>query len=147
MSGAATFWLRVYYEDTDLGGIVFYANYLRFTERARTEALIEAGVDQRALREEAGLVFVVRRIEADYLAPARFQDRLRVTTRLLALGGSSIDLAQDVWRDETVLFRSTARLAAIGPGGRPVRVPEVARVALERLRADEAPGEVLAERR
>lgn len=137
MSGAANFWLRVYYEDTDLAGIVFYANYLRFIERARTEVLIEAGVDQAALREETGLVFVVRRVEADYLAPARFQDRLRVTTRLLEIGGSFVDLGQDVWREETALFRSTVRLVAIGAGGRPIRVPEVARTALERLRADE----------
>ena len=139
MSGEASFWLRVYYEDTDLAGIVFYANYLRFIERARTEALIEAGVDQRAMREELGVVFAVRRIEADYLAPARFQDRLRVTTRVLAIGASSVDLGQDVWRDGTALFRSTVRLVAIGANARATKLPPVARAALEGLRgADES---------
>ena len=73
--------LRVYYEDTDLAGIVYHANYLKFIERARTEALIAAGIDQAALRAETGLVFAVRRVEADFIAPARFQDLLRVETR------------------------------------------------------------------
>ena len=74
--------MRVYYEDTDLAGIVYYANYLKFIERGRTEALIALGVDQAALKAETGIVFAVRRVEADFLAPARFQDQLVVTTAL-----------------------------------------------------------------
>lgn len=125
--GAHRFHCKVYYEDTDLAGIVYYANYLRFIERARSEALAEGGVDQVAMLDGTGVVFAVRRVEADYFAPARFQDRLCVTTSLLALGGSSVDLEQIVWRDETRLFRAAVRLVCINASGRATRVPESAR--------------------
>ncbi len=131
--GAHRFTCKVYYEDTDLAGIVYYANYLRFIERARSEALAEGGVDQVALLDGTGVVFAVRRVEADYLAPARFQDRLCVTTSLLALGGSSVDLEQIVWRDETKLFRALVRLVCINASGRATRVPEAARRVLARF--------------
>jgi acyl-CoA thioester hydrolase len=75
--------LRIYYEDTDFAGVVYYANYLRFIERGRTEWVRHRGVDQRRLLEEEGLVFAVRRIEADYLAPAFFDDLVEVDTALL----------------------------------------------------------------
>jgi acyl-CoA thioester hydrolase len=114
--------LRVYYEDTDLAGIVYYANYLRFIERARTEWLRAQGVDQLALRA-AGIVFAVRRIEADYLAPARFDDLLQVRTAPIATTAARIVLAQDVWRGDSHLFASRVTLVAIGPGGRAVRLP------------------------
>ena len=125
--------LRVYYEDTDLAGIVYYANYLKFIERARTEALIALGVDQVALRAETGLVFAVRRVEADYLGPARFQDQLRVTTEALEVRGASVELAQDVWRDELCLFRARVRLVCLGPEGRAARLPAPVRDALAAL--------------
>ncbi|MFO1105004.1 MAG: tol-pal system-associated acyl-CoA thioesterase [Amaricoccus sp.] len=129
VSGSDGFRLRVYYEDTDLAGIVYHANYLKFIERARSEALLGLGVDQLALQAEAGLVFAVRRIEADFLAPARFQDRLLVTTRLLALGGARIDLDQRIWREESCLFRAVVVLACLDAGGRPQRLPASVRAA------------------
>lgn len=135
MSAAGTFGLRVYYEDTDLAGIVYYANYLKFIERGRTEALIALGIDLRALQTDTGLVFAVRRVEADYLAPARLQDQLDVRTSVLAIGGASLDLAQDVWRGATCLFTAKVRLVCIGPDGRPTRVPEAVRGALRALGA------------
>lgn len=124
---------RVYYEDTDLAGIVYYANYLRFIERGRTEALTAGGIDQRALRAETGVVFAVRRVEADYLAPAHLLDTLRVTTALLALGGASVELDQAVWRGETCLFRARVVIVAIGANGRATRIPDEARVVLASL--------------
>jgi YbgC/YbaW family acyl-CoA thioester hydrolase len=78
--------VRVYYEDTDLAGIVYYANYLKFIERGRTEFVRARGIDQAALREETGIVFAVRRVEADYLAPARFGDDLSVETEIEGSG-------------------------------------------------------------
>jgi acyl-CoA thioester hydrolase len=126
---------RVYYEDTDLAGVVYYANYLRFIERGRTEALAARGVDQRALRAEAGIVFAVRRIEADYLAPAHLLDDLSVTTALAALGGASVVLDQSVRRGGTRLFAARVTIVAIGPGGRATRIPEAARAALGALGA------------
>src|SRR5581483_12088671 len=96
--GAHFFPVRVYYEDTDAAGLVYYANYLKFAERARTEMLRRLGVEQERLRAETGLVFVVRRCAADYLLPARLDDDLVIVTRLKALRGASLDLDQDVQR-------------------------------------------------
>lgn len=103
--------VRVYYEDTDLGQVVYYANYLKFIERGRSEWLRAAGVDQRQLLEESNLAFVVRRVEADYLRPARFDDRLEVVTTLDHAGGPRVVVAQSVERDGTVLF--TARVTVV----------------------------------
>lgn len=135
MTGPASFALRVYHEDVDLAGIVYYANYLRFIERARTEALIGLGVDQAALQAERGIVFAVRRVEADYLSPARFQDVLTVTTALEVMSGARVDLAQAVRRGDTTLMRARVRIVALDAGGRPARLPEAAREALARLGA------------
>lgn len=134
-AAAHEFRLRVYYEDTDLAGIVYHANYLKFIERARTEALIALGVDQAALRADKGVVFAVRRVEADFLAPARFQDELAVLTALEAMGGARVDLRQEVRRGEVVLMRALVRIVALDAAGRPARLPAPARAALARLGA------------
>ncbi|NND18176.1 MAG: tol-pal system-associated acyl-CoA thioesterase [Silicimonas sp.] len=115
--------IRVYYEDTDLAGIVYYANYLKFIERARTEWVRGIGVDQARLRAEAGIVFAVRRVEADYLAPARFDDLLTVETDVRSVSGARIVLGQDVLRGDARLFRSVVTLVALTDGGRPARLP------------------------
>jgi acyl-CoA thioester hydrolase len=117
------FALRVYYEDTDLAGIVYYANYLKFIERARSEWVRGLGIDQTALKAEQGIVFAVARVEADYLSPARFDDELTVTTRLHGLMAARLFLDQDVWRADQLLFRSKVTLVALGPKGRPIRLP------------------------
>lgn len=106
--------LRVYYEDTDLAGIVYYANYLKFIERGRSEWVRARGIDQTALRAERGFVFAVRRVEADYLHPARFDDLLEVTTTPKALGGARIVLWQEVKRGAEVLFTARVRAIAFG---------------------------------
>jgi acyl-CoA thioester hydrolase len=133
------FRLRVYYEDTDLAGVVYYANYLKFIERGRTEALIGLGVDQAALKAATGVVFVVRRVEADFLAPAVFQDQLVVTTALVGLGGARVDLEQEVRRAGATLFRAAVRIVAVGADGRPARLPAETRAAVERLGAPAGP--------
>lgn len=116
------FELRVYYEDTDLAGIVYYANYLRFIERARTEWVRELGVDQTALKREEGIVFAVRRVEADYLSPARFDDELTVLTMPVSVGGARIVLSQTVLRGEERLFEAAVTLVALTESGRPARL-------------------------
>ena len=118
---------RVYYEDTDLAGIVYYANYLRYIERARTEWVRALGIDQMRLRDETGIVFAVRRVEADYLSPARFDDVLTVVTTVEAVRGARIVLGQDVRRGETRLFSARVTLAALTATGRPGRLPEALR--------------------
>jgi len=114
--------VRVYYEDTDLAGIVYYANYLKFIERGRSEWLRELGVDQSRLKEE-GLVFAVRRIEADYLSPARFDDQLEVVSSVNDLGAARISMCQKVMRGGAVLFSAVVTLVCINGAGRPVRIP------------------------
>jgi acyl-CoA thioester hydrolase len=116
------FHCRVYYEDTDLAGVVYYANYLRFIERARTEWAREAGIDQVRMREE-GTVFAVRRVEADYLTPARFDDLLQVRTGIEAATVARLVLGQEVWRESQRLFAARVTLVAMDVNGRPRRIP------------------------
>jgi acyl-CoA thioester hydrolase len=115
--------LRVYYEDTDLAGIVYYANYLKFIERGRSEYVRDLGIDQTRLRDEEGIVFAVRRVEADYLAPALFDDQLQVVTRPVAVTGARIILDQVVMRGDELLFSSRVTLVALARDGRPARLP------------------------
>ncbi len=123
----ADFTLRVYYEDTDMAGIVYYANYLKFIERARSEWVRGLGIDQAQMRDRDGLVFAVRRLEAEYLAPARFDDVLVVRTAVRAVSGARITLDQTVLREETPLFHASVTLACIGMTGAPARLPEALR--------------------
>ena len=116
------FTCRVYYEDTDLAGIVYYANYLKYIERARTEWVRELGIDQTALKREEGIVFAVRRVEADYLSPARFDDELTVETSPVSIGGARIVLSQNVLRREARLFAAVVTLVALTESGRPARI-------------------------
>jgi acyl-CoA thioester hydrolase len=122
--------VRVYYEDTDLAGIVYYANFLRFIERARTEWVRALGVDQGALKRDEGIVFAVRRVEADYLKPARFDDLLTVTTRLIDLGGARIDLEQEVRRGGERLFAARVVLVCLSDAGGAARIPPAIRAKL-----------------
>lgn len=119
--------VRVYYEDTDCGGVVYYANYLKFMERARTEWLRAHGFEQDVLRSEYGVIFAVRSVSIDYLQPARFNDALRVSVRLLEFGRASVEVAQDVNREESsaVLARARVRLACLDASRfRPHPIPE-----------------------
>lgn len=123
--------VRVYYEDTDLGQVVYYANYLKFIERGRSEWLRATGVDQRQLLEETNLAFVVRRVEADYLRPARFDDRLEVLTTLEQAGGSRVVVAQSIERDGAVLFTARVTVVCVDLRSmRPHRLPPQVRAAL-----------------
>jgi acyl-CoA thioester hydrolase len=117
------FALRVYYEDTDLAGIVYYANYLKFIERGRSEWIRSLGVDQGALKTVQGLVFAVRRLEADYLKPAHFDDELLVETRLKAETGARIVLEQEVLRGAERLFAAQVTLVCLSEGGSAARIP------------------------
>lgn len=119
--------VRVYYEDTDLAGIVYYANYLKFIERGRTEWVRDLGVDQARLKAETGVVFAVRRVEADYLMAAKFDDVLTVRTGLAKLGGASLVVQQDVLRGDDILFTAKVTIVAIGAAGHAVRLPDMLR--------------------
>lgn len=119
--------VQVYYEDTDAGGVVYYANYLKFMERARTEWLRELGYEQDELMESEGVLFAVRRAEVDYLRPARFNDKLLVTATLIDNGRASLTISQEVIRcaDEQVLSRGVIKIACLSVGDlRPKPIPD-----------------------
>jgi acyl-CoA thioester hydrolase len=118
------FAVRVYWEDTDAGGIVFYANYLKYFERARTEWLRSLGIEQQALKQEHGLVFVVTHASLRYLQPARLDDLLQVGVAVQASGRASIMLAQQAHRGTMLLVDGSVRLGCVDAGTfRPQRVP------------------------
>ncbi|VDC33175.1 tol-pal system-associated acyl-CoA thioesterase [Pseudogemmobacter humi] len=122
--------VRVYYEDTDLAGIVYYANYLKFIERGRSEWVRACGIDQMELRARHDIVFAVRRVEADYLRPALFGDDLTVTTGLSALGGARIELDQAVLRGPELLFQARVTLVCLTARGQATRTPAEIRALL-----------------
>lgn len=115
--------VRVYYEDTDAGRIVYHANYLKFAERARTELLRTRGLDHTRLLAEHGGVFAVRRCSADYRAPARLDDLLEVRTSVAAMAGARMDLVQEVCRDGQILVVLEVTLVFLGADLRPRRLP------------------------
>jgi acyl-CoA thioester hydrolase len=124
LTGAHHFPIRVYYQDTDAGGVVYHANYLGFAERARTEALRALGVPHSELTALHGLIFMVRRVKLDYLAPARLDDALTVTSVPLAVRGASVDLRQTIMLGAIRLVDIEIQLACVQAAtGRPGRIP------------------------
>ena len=112
--GAEFVWpVRVYYEDTDSGGVVYYANYLKFMERARTEWLRSLGFEQDRLRVEQDLLFAVRSVELQYLRPARFNEQLEVGSRVVGRGGASLVFVQQVRRNNQVLCEGTIKIVSL----------------------------------
>lgn len=122
---------RVYYEDTDAGGVVFYANFLKFAERGRTELLRQAGFENRALFESEGVLFVVRHLIADYLKPARLDDMLHVKTSVKSVNNASFVMKQAIFCHDCLLFSADITLVCVNSDTKPVRVPEVLRARLQ----------------
>jgi acyl-CoA thioester hydrolase len=135
--------VRVYYEDTDAGGIVYYVNYLKFAERARTELLRERGWDHIRLREEHGVQIVVRNCAVEFVAPARLDDALEVRSRISNMGGASFTIRQEVVRampgpeGRALLVSADIRLACIDKAFQPVRLPPPLKAALGHIKAIE----------
>lgn len=118
------FQIRVYWEDTDAGGIVFYANYLKFFERARTEWLRARGISQQRLREHEGAIFVVAETAVRYLAPARLDDLIVVTVQVREAGRASMAISQQAWRDGTLLAEGDIKIGCVDASSlRPRRIP------------------------
>lgn len=116
--------VRVYYEDTDAGGIVFYANYLKFFERARTEWLRATGVNQQAMADEQGLMFVVKSTAVEYHAPARLDDELRLTVVVEKLGRASVLFVQQAWCGEQLLVSGQIKVGCVSKADvRPAAIP------------------------
>ena len=113
MPSVFTWTVRIYYEDTDAGGIVFYANYLKFFERARTEWLRAAGIGQQALAAADGAMFVVKSAALDYHAPAKLDDELKLTLSIEKLGRASVHFVQQAWRGDTLLTTAHVKVGCV----------------------------------
>ncbi len=136
MAGIKTFSLpiRIYFEDTDSGGVVYHSNYLKFMERARTEWLRSIGIDQRHLKHEELIMFVVHRIDIQYKLPARFNDDLVVKSELIEIGSSKIEFRQMIYRDEEILIDAHVDIACIDSKKfKPVRIPSAVKQTMESL--------------
>ena len=116
--------IRVYYEDTDLGGVVYYANYLRFIERARSEWIRDLGIDQLKMRNEEEAIFVVTKIKADYLSPAYFDDLLTVDTQIKVVSQVRAYFYQNIFREEEVIFKAEVCVACTSNYGKVQSLPE-----------------------
>lgn len=125
-----SFPIRVYYEDTDMAGIVYYANYLRYIERARSDWVRGLGIDQNAMRQDDGVVFAVRRVEADYHQPAKFDDVLEVRTSVATVTGARLVMDQLVMRGEEQVFSARVIIVCINEAGQPARLPANIRLML-----------------
>jgi acyl-CoA thioester hydrolase len=134
MSRAHLITCRVYYEDTDAGGIVYYANYLKFLERGRTEFLRTLGFEQRLLAEQTGLAFAVRALNADYLKPARLDDLIEVHTAIEELGRAQVTFAQSIRRAGEILLTASVRVACLDLArGKPAAMPKTLHAKLQAL--------------
>lgn len=129
--------VRVYFEDTDLSGVAYHANYLKWFERARSDLLRLLGVDQRAAQEAGEGVYAVADLQIRYLAPARLDDAITVRSRPLELGAASARLLQQAWREDSLLAEMNVRVGFISPDGRPRRQPQAWRDAFSPLIADQ----------
>lgn len=124
--------VRVYYEDTDLAGIVYYANYLKFIERARSTMVMQAGIDQLGMQAD-GVVFAVKKVEADYISSAKLNDELQVATQLKQVTGAKIVFLQEVLRSEKVIFSALVTIVCITNLGKITRFPADIRAKLQEL--------------
>jgi acyl-CoA thioester hydrolase len=136
VEGAHVLALRVYYEDTDAAGIVYYANWLRFLERGRTELLRLLGQEHSVLRQEKSVNWVVRRCAIDYLKPARLDDAIEIVTSVAELRGASVEMHQLARRGADMLVRAELTVACMNDAGKPVRLPPLARAALAVVSAE-----------
>ncbi|MDE3060406.1 MAG: tol-pal system-associated acyl-CoA thioesterase [Pseudomonadota bacterium] len=133
MKGIHSFPVRVYYEDTDAGGIVYYANYLKFAERARTEALRLTGIDQSELLRDRKIAFVVRRCECEFFKPAMLDDLLTIETRLTDISKVSMSMRQTIRRGDETLVTLEVKLAVVGEGLKLAKLPETVRKAMLKM--------------
>ena len=121
----STFQCRVYYEDTDLAGIVYYANYLKFIERARSEWVRNLGLDQNVLRKDHGIVFAVRKVEADYLQSAKFDELLLISTELQKKTRVRLNFSQEIYSGSDLIFRANLVIVPLSVAGGLVKLPKI----------------------
>ena len=127
------YFCRVFYEDTDTGGIVYYANYFKFIERARTETLRDVGLVQSKLKERYNIIFVVRNVFAEFIKPARLDNLLEITTHFIKVGKVSVEIEQDILLDSSIIFKAKIKLGIVNIIGKPKKLPDDLKVKFEKL--------------
>ena len=116
---------KVYYEDTDAGGIVYYANYLKFLERARSEAIYSIGLTNKKLLNDHGTIIIVKSCKIDYKSPAKFEDLLEIISKIKTIGKSSFTMDQIIKRKDETISESEVVLVTVNAEGKPIRIPDV----------------------
>lgn len=123
--------VRIYYDDTDAGGVVYHANYLKLCERARTESLRTMGFENSKIREEHGAIIVVKTLEAEYLSPSKLDDLLTIQTRILSIKNTSFVMEQKAIRNEACIFSMNIVLVFVNEQGRPTKIPDAVKTAFQ----------------
>ena len=119
------FQVKVYYEDTDSGGVVYYANYLKFIERARTNLIQELGFTLQSLSKDYDSHFVVKNIYCDYIQSAKLEDELKIQSQILTIKNASFQIEQNIFREKDIIFHSKVLLVNINSSGKPIKIPEM----------------------
>ena len=127
------YFCRVFYEDTDAGGIVYYANYFKFIERARTESLRDLGLVQSKLKERYSIIFVVRNVVAEFIKPARLDNLLEITTNYIKVGKLSVEIEQEIFLDSIIIFKAKIKLGIVNITGKPKKLPDDLKGKFEKL--------------
>ena len=120
-----TFKTKVYYEDTDAGGVVYYANYLRFLERARSEAIYSLGYTNKGLNEQYGILLIVKSCNIEYKKPAKFEDELDIISSILSKTKTSFTMLQIIKKNEQIISEATVQLVTVNKEGKPIKIPEI----------------------
>ena len=126
-----TYKLKVYYEDTDSGGVVYYANYLKFFERARTEAIAEIGLSNKKLLEENGILIIVKSCNIEYKRPAKLEDQLEVKSSVISISNTSFKMKQKAYRDKELITDCEIHLVIVDEKGKPIKIPDILKKKLE----------------
>ncbi len=118
------FKLKIYYEDTDSGGVVYYANYLKFTERARTNLINDLGYSLKKLNDDHDCLFIVKKLNCDYIHSAKLEDELIVQSKFLKINNASFELEQNILRNNQIIFTSAIIMVCVSPLGQPKKIPQ-----------------------
>ena len=125
--------IKIYYEDTDAGGVVYYSNYLKFLERARTEMLESIGLSNKKLLEEHNTLIIVKSCNIEYIAPARLEDKIQIYSSIETFNKASFDVIQNIKKDHNLIVKAKVKLVTVNKDGKPVKIPSILEKSLKNI--------------
>ena len=125
--------IKIYYEDTDAGGVVYYSNYLKFLERARTEMLESIGLSNKKLLEEHKTLIIVKSCNIEYIAPSRLEDKIQIYSSLETLNKASFDVIQNIKKNDNLIVKAKVKLVTVNKDGKPVKIPSILEKSLKNI--------------